>query len=165
MSGRGEGDGDSLWKIVSESRHGVLATLGPDGLPHLSNVYYVPEDKRESGPRLIRISTTTSRIKGRNLLRDKRAVLHVAGPDFFNFAVVEGDVSLTPATEPGEAAIDELHAVDTVFNGEAERPAFDHRMIRERRMIVRIEVTNLYGLVHTPGRRSSQRPSTGPSAR
>ncbi|MET7899383.1 PPOX class F420-dependent oxidoreductase [Streptomyces mirabilis] len=139
----------ALWEIVVGAREGVLATIGRDGRPHLSNVYYVPDD----GPRTIRISTTAGRAKGRNLLRDPRAVLHVPGPDFFNFAVVEGTVSLGPATAPGEPAIDELHAVNTVFNGEAERPTFDHRMIRDRRMVVRIRVTNLYGLVHGSVRR------------
>jgi PPOX class probable F420-dependent enzyme len=140
----GEDQHEALWQIVIGAREGVLATIGGDGLPHLSNVYYVPEE----GRRVIRVSTTVTRAKGRNLLRDRRAVLHVPGPDFFNFAVVEGSVSLGPATVAGEAAIGELYAVNTVFNGPAERPAFDHRMICDRRMIVRIEVTKLYGLIH-----------------
>ncbi|MFG2953591.1 PPOX class F420-dependent oxidoreductase [Streptomyces sp. NPDC048291] len=153
---------NALWEIVVNAREGVLATIGPDGRPHLSNVYYVPDDGPGDGPRTIHISTTSDRAKGSNLLRDPRAVLHVHGPDFFNFAVVEGTVSLGPATAPGEPAIDQLYAVNTVFNGAAERPAFDHRMIRDRRMVVRIQVTNLYGLVHrSVRRRDTPESSTG----
>ncbi|WP_436789103.1 PPOX class F420-dependent oxidoreductase [Yinghuangia sp. YIM S10712] len=137
---------EALWEMVAGAREGVLATIGRDGLPHLSNVYYVPETGPD-GSRIIRISTTTVRAKGRNLLRDPRAVLHVAGRDFFNFTVAEGTVSLGEAKVPGEPAIDELYSVDRVFNGEQERPAFDEKMIRDHRMIVRIDVTKLYGLV------------------
>lgn len=153
---------EALWEIVAGGREGVLATIGRDGLPHLSNVYYVPHDGDGDGRRVIRVSTTAKRLKGRNLLRDARAVLHVPGPDFFHFAVVEGVVSLGPATMVGERAIDELHAVNTVFNGAAERPAFDRRMIRDERMIVRIEVRSIYGLAHQGGSRPiAAEPPTG----
>ena len=51
---------------------------------------------------------TAVRVKGRNLLRDPRAALHVAGRDFFNFAVAECDVVVAEAKTPGDAATDEL---------------------------------------------------------
>ncbi|UGQ12813.1 PPOX class F420-dependent oxidoreductase [Yinghuangia sp. ASG 101] len=140
---------DELWEMVAGAREGVLATIGADGLPHLSNVYYItePPEGAADGARIIRVSTTTTRAKGRNLLRDPRAVLHVAGADFFNYAVAEGTVTLDEAKTPGDRATDELYAVDRVFNGEQERPAFDAKMIRDRRVIVRIDVAKLYGLV------------------
>ncbi len=140
---------DELWAMVAGAREGVLATIGRDGLPHLSNVYYITEAAAgdPEGARIIRISTTSVRAKGRNLLRDPRAVLHVPGRDFFNYAVAEGTVTLGEAKAPGDPALDELYAVDRVFNGEQERPAFDAKMIRDHRMIVRIDVTRLYGLV------------------
>lgn len=141
---------ETLWDLIADRREGILATIGSHGLPHLSNVYYAPDTQ---GSRVIRISTTATRAKGRNLLRDARAVLHVPGPDFFNFAVAEGRVSLTLADSPGDPATDELYAVHGLFNGASERPAFDHKMIEDRRMVVRIEVTKLYGLVHHGGRR------------
>jgi len=144
---------DALWAIVAGSREGVLATIGADGLPHLSNVYYVPDGGDGCDGGIIRMSTTAGRAKGRNLLRDPRAVLHVRGADFFNFVVVEGDVDLAVAGSPGDAATNELYAVDSTFNGASERPAFDHRMIEDRRMIVRLAVTKVYGLVHHGRRR------------
>ena len=134
---------DELWSVIAGSQHGILATIGPTGTPHLSNVYYVP-DRVE---RVVRISTTAVRVKGRNLLRDPRAVLHVPGHDFFNFAVAECDVVVVEAKTPGDAATDELYEVHAVFNGAADRPAFDERVIADRRMVARLAVTRLYGLV------------------
>ncbi|GAA0936855.1 TIGR03618 family F420-dependent PPOX class oxidoreductase [Actinocorallia libanotica] len=133
-----------LWKTVTGNHQGILATLTPDGLPHLSNVHYLADP----ATRTIRISTTTTRRKGRNLLRDPRAVLHVPGPDFFNFTVVEGTLTLAPATTPGDPATNDLHEIHSAFNGESPRPAFDHKMIRTHRMVVHIKATRLYGLIH-----------------
>jgi PPOX class probable F420-dependent enzyme len=140
---------DGLWDIVVDNRNGILATINEDGSPHLSNVYYVVDPAR----RLIRISTTATRAKGRNLLRDTRAVLHVAGHDFFNFAVVEGDVTLAIPTEPGDPAADEQYEVHAALGAASDRPGFDHQMITDGRLIVRIEVKKLYGLV-LDGRRT-----------
>ena len=55
-----------LWEIVAGERNGILATVGEDGLPQLSNIYYL----LDFSTRCVRFSTTTDRIKGRNLLRD-----------------------------------------------------------------------------------------------
>ncbi len=134
---------DELWNLIAGSQHGILATIGPTGAPHLSNVYYVP-DRVE---RMVRISTTAVRVKGRNLLRDPRATLHVPGRDFFNFAVAECNVVIAEAKTPGDAATDELYEVHAVFNGAAERPAFDERVIADRRIVARLVVTRLYGLI------------------
>jgi Pyridoxamine 5'-phosphate oxidase len=60
----------ALWDIVTNNHEGILATIKPDGTPHLSNVYYVVDPEL----RLIRISTTAARTKGRNLLRDPRRI-------------------------------------------------------------------------------------------
>ncbi|WP_106401460.1 TIGR03618 family F420-dependent PPOX class oxidoreductase [Actinocorallia populi] len=139
-----------LWKIVAARREGILATVGQDGTPQLSNVYYVADPEA----RTIRVSTTTRRVKGRNLLRDPRAVLHVPGEDFFNFAVAQGTATTAIATTPGDAAIDELHAVHSALEAGEERPAFDRKMIEHGRMVVRISVTRLYGQVF-----HSRRPS------
>ena len=138
---------DELWKVVAGRREGILATIGGNGMPQLSNVYYVADPDG----RTIRISTTTGRVKGRNLLREPRAVLHVPGDDFFNFAVAEGQVTTAIATAPGDAAIDELHEVHSLLDAAEERPAFDHKMIKHGRMVARLSVTNLYGQIFHGG--------------
>jgi PPOX class probable F420-dependent enzyme len=137
---------DALWAVVRGQRRAILATVAPDGMPHLTNVHYLA-DPRE---RLVRITTTTTRVKGRNLLRDARAVLHVQGDDWFTYAVAEGPVICGVAEARGDAAIDELHEIFTAFRGPQERPNFDERMIAAHRMIVRLSVDRLYGLIPPP---------------
>ncbi len=134
---------DALWALVTSNQDAILATVNADGTPHLSNVYYVVD----ADPRLIRISTAATRRKGRNLLRDPRAVIHVPGSDFFNFAVVEGDVSLSVPMKPGDAAMDEQYEVHERLGAGSPRPAFDQKMLAAQRLVVRLAVTNLYGQV------------------
>ena len=77
---------DALWEVVRRNRAGVLATVGPDGWPHLTNVNYLAETEE----RLVLLTTTTTRVKGRNLLRDPRAAVHVQEDDWFAYAVAAG---------------------------------------------------------------------------
>jgi PPOX class probable F420-dependent enzyme len=133
---------DRLWQIIEGTRDGVLATIRRDGLPHISNVYYLTERSAET----IRLSTTTDRAKGRHLLRDPRASLYVAGTDFLKFAVAEGPVSLAIAEEPGDAAIEELFEVHRRLGAVTDRAGFDDEMIANHRMVVRLHVERVYGL-------------------
>jgi PPOX class probable F420-dependent enzyme len=133
--------GERLWQIITGGRDGILATIGEDGMPHLSNVYYLADP----ATRLIRLSTTTVRIKGRNLQRDPRASLHVAGRDFFNFAVAEGDVMLAAAQAPDDAAVDELFEVHSALGAAADRAGFGDQMVANHRMVVRLAVRRVYG--------------------
>ena len=145
-------ENEGLWDLIARGREGILATIAPSGVPHLSNVYYVV-DLGGSEP-LIRLSTTTTRIKGRHVLRDPRAALHVAGDDFFNFAVAEGTVTTAIPAAPGDPATDELFEVHGRLNAAGERPAWDQKMLDEGRMVVRIRVERLYGLI--PPKRTSR---------
>jgi PPOX class probable F420-dependent enzyme len=132
---------EELWEIIVAGRDGIVATANDDGTPQLSNIYYLaaPDAAR------IRFSTTTTRRKGRNLLRFPRAALHVAGRDFYNFAVAEGDVSVAVATAPGDAAVDELFEIHSALGAASERDGFGNRMVADHRMAVSIQVTRLYG--------------------
>jgi PPOX class probable F420-dependent enzyme len=132
---------DELWEIIAAGRDGVVATTNEDGTPQLSNIYYLADPDAAR----IRFSTTTTRRKGRNLLRFPRAALHVAGRDFYNFAVAEGDVSLAVATSPGDAAVDELFEIHSALGAASARDGFGDRMVADHRMAVCIQVTGLYG--------------------
>jgi PPOX class probable F420-dependent enzyme len=137
---------DALWEMVCASTEGVLATISVDGMPHLTNMNYLAA--ADEG--FIRMTTTADRVKGVNMLRDPRAVLHIQGDDWFNFAVVEGKVTSAVALVPGDAATDELHELISNLRGPAERPAFDEEMIRNQRMFVRLTADRLYGQVVRP---------------
>ena len=56
------GDG-GIMEIIASARNGILATIGEDGIPQLSNIYYLANPSTQ----VVRFSTTTDRIKGRNL--------------------------------------------------------------------------------------------------
>ena len=134
---------EALWKIVSSERNGILATIGEDGIPQLSNIYFLSD----ASTRLIRFSTTTDRVKGRNLLRDPRASLHVAGSNFFNFAVVAGSTSSAVAQDPDDDAVEKLFEIHTELGAASERAGFGEEMLANHRMAVELHVEHIYGQI------------------
>ncbi|WP_156739989.1 hypothetical protein [Occultella aeris] len=71
-----------------------------DGRPQLSDVMH-----HVAGDGTIRVSTTASRAKVRNVPREPWVALHVNGETFFTYAVLEGDPTLSDvATRPGDVA-------------------------------------------------------------
>jgi PPOX class probable F420-dependent enzyme len=139
-----------LWDLIASRREGLLATIKRGGLPQLSNVLYLPEPDG----RTVRISTTADRLKARVLARDPRAVLHVTGDDFWAYAVAEGQATLTPtAADPGDEACRELLEVHTAFYGSQDEAAFFTEMIGRRRLVIRLDLTRVYGVITSAGRR------------
>jgi PPOX class probable F420-dependent enzyme len=135
-------DGGML-AFVAEHRWGVLATIQPDGRPHLSNVGYAYD--RTAG--LLRVSVTADRVKTRNLRTDPRVTLHVASTDFWTWVAVEGTAELTAvAAEPHDSTVEELI---TYYRGTAgEHPDWDEyraAMVTDRRLVVRIRPERTYG--------------------
>jgi hypothetical protein len=124
----------------------------------MTNVYYLA-DETPAGARVILVSTTSLRAQGRNVLTRPHAALHVAGATFFDFAVAQGTVSVAQARSAGDDATDELFDVHRRLKARvSQRPKFDERMIADRRMVLRIAVTRVYGLQHPPAVRSSAQP-------
>jgi PPOX class probable F420-dependent enzyme len=139
-----------LWQLVMSERQGVLATVARDGRPQLSNVLYEPD----VDGRMVRISTTADRLKARNLARDPRAALHVSGQDFWHYAVAEGDVTLSAvASAPDDDACRELLAIHAAFYGDQDAEAVSADLIAARRLVVRLHVSHLYGVMTTVGAR------------
>ena len=117
--------------------------MSPDGIPHLTNMNYLAAADAPT----IRMTTTTDRVKGRNLLRDPRAVLHVQGDDWFNFVVVEGDATVQWRPSQGIVRQIELYDLITTLRGPADRREIDDEMISNHRMAVLLKVHRVYGQV------------------
>jgi len=134
---------ERLWQIVANGRNGILATINPDGTPQMSNIYYLSDAPAE----VVRFTTTSVRIKGRNLLRDPRAVLHVPGPDFFNFAVISGRVTVAVPERSDDAAVDDLFEIYSGLGAASQRDAFGQDMLTNHRMAVWLHVERIYGQI------------------
>ena len=138
-------DIDQAVAAARATTRGVLITLKRDGRPQLSNVLHAVD---EAGT--VRVSTTADRAKYANLRRTPWAALHVNGSDFWSYAVIEGDVTLSAvATDPHDATVDELVALYRSISGEHD-DWDDYRatMVNDRRVVVRITPTHAYGLLH-----------------
>jgi PPOX class probable F420-dependent enzyme len=134
-------DGE-LSRLLREQQFGVLASVRRDGHPHLSTVLHrwSPEE------RVLRISSTSDRLKVRQLRRDPHAALHVTGPDVWSFAVAEGEAEVSEATAvPGDAVGRELLALTPGFDDPADEAAFLEQLVAQRRVVIRIRVSRLYG--------------------
>jgi PPOX class probable F420-dependent enzyme len=140
-----------LWALIASGREAVLATIKRSGLPQLSNVLYLPGNDG----RAVRISTTADRLKAGNLARDPRAVLHVTGGSFWAYAVAEGQATLTaPATAPDDDACRELLEVHSSFYGPPEdEDTFFAEMIARRRLVIRLDLDRVYGVITSGGPR------------
>lgn len=133
-------------QFAVDHRNGVLVTLKRDGRPQLSNItYHLGDDD------VIRISVTATRAKYRNMVRDQRISLHVARPDFWAYAVFEGDADLSPvATDTHDDTVEELVALYRAVGG--EHPDWDDyraAMVADQRVVVRLRPTHVYGMLPT----------------
>ncbi|WP_158879394.1 PPOX class F420-dependent oxidoreductase [Amycolatopsis anabasis] len=134
---------ESLDKLLTEGRLGVLATLKRDGRPQLSNVTY-----RYDGD-TIRVSVTDDRAKTKNLRRDPRASLHVSTKDGWGYAVAEGTADLSAvARDPHDEAVEEL--IELYRDVQGEHPDWDEyraAMVHDKRLVLRLRVEKVYGWV------------------
>ncbi|MGW0073578.1 TIGR03618 family F420-dependent PPOX class oxidoreductase, partial [Streptosporangium sandarakinum] len=113
-----------------------------DGRPHLASMVFGwdPEE------RVIRISSAEGRIKVTHLRRDPRATLHAQGENVFSYAVAEGEAEVSEASaEPGDTTGRELLAMAGGFDDPADETAFLEQMVKDRRVVIRLRVSRLYG--------------------
>lgn len=133
---------EDLSALLAAQRFGALATNGGGGRPQLSTVVYTWDPPR----RVVRISTVADRLTVRRLHRDPRCALYVTSDDFGSYAVAEGEAELSPVTDrPGDEVGLELLAMQPSFGDAAGELAFLHRMVADRRLVVRIQAKRLYG--------------------
>jgi PPOX class probable F420-dependent enzyme len=134
---------EALMQLIAAGHRGVLTTQKRDGRPQLSNISY----GYFAGPDLLKVSITADRAKYHNLRRDPRASLYVTSPDFWAYAVAEGDAELSPvAAAADDDTVAELVELYRVING--EHPDWDdyrRAMVADRRAVVRLAVSRVYG--------------------
>jgi PPOX class probable F420-dependent enzyme len=137
-------DEQQLLEVIAGSNQGILAAVTRAGYPHLTNVLYT----WDADQRIARVSTTADRVKGRILRRDNHAALHVAGGHFWSYAVAECDAQASGvAAVPGDDACKELLEVHSAFYGELDEEELFQQMIAAQRLVVRLRVRKLYGVV------------------
>ena len=111
----------------------TLGTIGPDGRPQLTEVWFLAEDDE------VKLSLNTSRQKVRNLQRDPRCsvlLLDLANP--YRYVEVRGDAVITPDDDYAFAdRVGEKYGADLREN---DRPG-------ETRVVVTVRPTR----VHTWG--------------
>lgn len=130
--------------FVRPRRNGVLTTIRRDGRPQLSNIVYAADDQGS-----IRISVTANRAKTKNLMRDPRGSLYVVGDDFWAYAVVDGDVTVSPvARDPHDPTADALVALYQSLAGEHDNwDEYRAAMVADERLVLVLEPTSAYGTV------------------
>lgn len=133
--------------FARSGRESVLTTLRRDGRPALSNVlHHVADDDT------IRISTTATRAKARNVARDPWVALHVNGESFFSYAVLEGEATVSEAAaDPHDPVADELVDLYRALAGEHEDwEAYRRAMVEEGRVVLTVSPTRAYGMATLP---------------
>lgn len=135
-------DDSALSRILRDQQFGVLAAVRSTGHPHLSTVLYRWDEEE----RVLRLSSTADRLKTRILRRNPHASLHVRGDDIWSFAVAEGVAEVSePTTEAGDRTGRELLSLTPGFDDPAAERAFLEEAVAERRVVIRIRVSRLYG--------------------
>jgi PPOX class probable F420-dependent enzyme len=139
---------EALRDLIARQHSGVLATIKSDGRPQLSNISYAFANDRAAERGVVRISITATRAKYRNLQRDPRASLHVSAPDFWSYAVAEGDAQLSPvAADPHDDTVEGLIALYRDIQGEhPDWNEYRRAMVADQRVLLRIAVGRVYGM-------------------
>ncbi len=135
---------DAALEFARNNRRSVMITIKRDGHPQSSNILHVVGDDG-----LIRVSITADRAKYHNLARTPWSSLHVTSSDFWQYAVLECEVTLSePAGAPDDATVDELVEYYRSANGEHD-DWDDYRaaMVTERRVMARLRPTRAYGSI------------------
>jgi PPOX class probable F420-dependent enzyme len=137
-------DEQELLELLASTNQAVLAGVTKEGYPHLTNVLYAWDAEQ----RIARVSTTADRVKGRIMQRDPHAALYISGPHFWSYAVAECDAETSAvATTPDDDACRELLEVHSTFDGGLDEAEFFQQMIAARRLVVRLRVRRLYGVL------------------
>ena len=128
--------------FLADHHKAVIATVGEDGTPHLTNVVAGWDGT------VFRVSLTDARVKTDNLRRTPVAVLSISSDDFWRYVSAECDVELSPtSTTPGDDVGQELLALHDELNPEPhpDPDEFLAAMVEDRRLVARLTPRRVYG--------------------
>lgn len=97
---------DEMAAFLNEKRFGVLATVSPDGSPHQTVMWYLPQGDT------ILMNTRKGRVKDRNLEQDGRASMCVE--DGQRYVAVRGTITVDNDVEHG---LETMKAITTRYEG------------------------------------------------
>ncbi len=127
------------YERLAAGKFGTLATIKADGHPHLSTMIYTWDPDR----RVILMSTTQPRVKVRHIQANPRTALHVPGPDAFSYVTAEGEAEVSAVTtSPG----DEVGRALAPLYGDVDQDALFKQLVLDRRVLITLRVTKVYGM-------------------
>ncbi|HVW48447.1 MAG TPA: PPOX class F420-dependent oxidoreductase [Solirubrobacterales bacterium] len=115
-----------------DARFATLATLGKDGGPQLTEIWFLFEDGK------VRMSLNDARLKTRNLMARPRCslfILDLANP--FRYVDVRGTATIEP---------DDDYAFARRLGAKYGADVRDHDRPGEKRVVVTIEPTNVFAV-------------------
>jgi len=128
---------DQLDRFLSAgTRTGKLATVRPDGSPHVAPVWFILD-----GDDLV-FMTGASTVKGRAMLRDPRVALSVDDDNPpFAFAIIEGTVSISRDLEE---MLPLSIAIARRYMGEEQAEQYGRRNAVEGELLVRLHRVRVF---------------------
>lgn len=116
--------------FLREKRFAVLATLGKDGMPQLTTMWYILEDDGT-----ILMNTRVGRKKERNMRRDKRISVCIA--EAYSYVTIRGTVELI---DDPEIAQRDIHRLSARYHGEEKaRRQMADQFSKEQRVTMRLK--------------------------
>jgi PPOX class probable F420-dependent enzyme len=135
---------ETAMEFARTQTQSVLVTIRRNGRPQLSNVAHLVSDDGT-----VRVSISAERAKYHNARREPWAAVHVTRADFWAYAVIEGDVGLSPVSAAADDdTVDQLVEYYRAIRG--EHPDWDdyrRAMVAEMRVLMRITPTHAYGML------------------
>jgi PPOX class probable F420-dependent enzyme len=125
-------------------RQSVLVTTRNDGRPQLSNVLH-----RVADDGVVWVSLTADRAKYKNLAKRPWGALHVTSDDFWAYAVLEGDVELSPVvTDPkGPDADEHVEHYRALVGEHRDWDEYRASLVSEKRSFAKLTTTYAYGML------------------
>lgn len=127
---------DPVRAFLDEPRFAVLATIGPDGTPHQSVMWYELQGDH------VLMNTKRGRVKDRNLRRDARVSLCVE--DGYRYVTIAGRCELV--TDP-ETAWNDIERLAVRYQGAERATEMARQFRREERetMLIAVESVTTSG--------------------